>query len=82
MCLRVSYKKKYEKNYFFCMLKVTEERVRSGVGSGSISQRCGSGSPTLSKSYCSNAFFLTGTLIGSDSCVLVLVLVLVLVPTV
>jgi hypothetical protein len=28
MCLRVSYKKYEEKKYFFCILKVTEERSR------------------------------------------------------
>jgi hypothetical protein len=31
MCLRVSFKKKYGKNYFFCFLKVTEEGVESGA---------------------------------------------------
>ncbi len=38
--------KKYGKNIFFCILKVNEERVGSevGSGSGSISQRYGSGS--------------------------------------
>jgi len=42
MCLRASYKKKYENKYFFCILKINEERswiwswirIRSGVGSG------------------------------------------------
>jgi hypothetical protein len=28
MCLRVSYKKKYEENKKFCILKITEERSR------------------------------------------------------
>jgi hypothetical protein len=32
-----------ETNFFVCILKVTEER--SGVGSGSISQRYGSADP-------------------------------------
>ncbi len=41
MCLKVSYKKKYEKIILFCNLQVTEERV----GSGSISQRYGSEDP-------------------------------------
>jgi hypothetical protein len=27
MCLRVSYKKKIEEKYFFCILKITEERI-------------------------------------------------------
>jgi hypothetical protein len=53
MCLRVSYKKKYEKKLIFCILQL----LKKGVGSGSISQRYGihgsgstpkcQGSPTL-----------------------------------
>ncbi len=46
MCLRVSYTKKYEKNNFFCILKVTEERSRiQGSGSGSINQSYGCPDP-------------------------------------
>ena len=53
MCLRVSYKKKYEENFFFlASLKSLRKVVGSGVGSGSVSQRYGSApkchkSPTL-----------------------------------
>ncbi len=43
MCLWVSYKKKYGKNYFFASLKSLKKGV--GSGSGFISQRYGS--PTL-----------------------------------
>ncbi len=43
MCLWVSYKKKIRKKIFFASLKSLKKRVGSGVGSGSISQRCGSG---------------------------------------
>jgi hypothetical protein len=43
MCLRVSQKKINMKNNLFCILKVTEDGIRSGVGSGtgsgSINQR-------------------------------------------
>jgi hypothetical protein len=42
MCLWLSYTKKiWAKKYFFCILKVTEEKF----GSGSISQRYGSADP-------------------------------------
>ena len=42
MCLRVSDRKKYEKtNNYFASLK----SLKNGVGSGSISQRYGSGDP-------------------------------------
>ncbi len=41
MCLLVCWKKKYEKIYFLASLK----SLKKGVGSGSISQRCGSGNP-------------------------------------
>jgi hypothetical protein len=40
MCLHVSYKEKYAKRYIFAPLK----SLKKGVGSGSVSQRCGSGS--------------------------------------
>jgi hypothetical protein len=42
MCMRASYKKKYEKNIFFCTIKSLKKGVGSGVGSGSISKRYGS----------------------------------------
>jgi hypothetical protein len=49
MCLRASYKKKYGKNMkkisFFASLKSMKKGVGSGVGSGSISHRYGSGDP-------------------------------------
>jgi hypothetical protein len=45
MCLRVSYKKKYEKNNFFASLKSLKKGVVSEVGSGSVSQRYGSADP-------------------------------------
>ncbi len=46
MYLRVSYKKKYEKIiFFFTSFKSLKKGVGSGVGSGSISQRYGSGDP-------------------------------------
>jgi hypothetical protein len=46
MCLRVSYTKKYEKMIiFFVSLKSLTKGVRSGVGSGSISQRYGTADP-------------------------------------
>ncbi len=45
MCLRSSYKKKIEKNYFFASIKSLKKGVGSGVGSGSISQRYGSADP-------------------------------------
>jgi hypothetical protein len=38
MCLRVSFKQNMKKN-ICCILEVTEERSRSGVRPGSISQR-------------------------------------------
>ncbi len=38
-------KKKCEIYFYFCILKINKERVGSGVGSGSISQRYGSGDP-------------------------------------
>jgi hypothetical protein len=43
MCLRVSYKKKYES--FFASLMSLKKGVGFGVGSGSISQRFGFGDP-------------------------------------
>jgi hypothetical protein len=43
MCLRVSYKKKYEgKNNFFAILKSLKKGVENGSGAGSVSQRYGS----------------------------------------
>ncbi len=46
MCLRVSYKEKNIKNiFFFASLKSRKKGVGSVVGSGSISQRHGSGDP-------------------------------------
>jgi hypothetical protein len=47
MYLRASYEKKMEKKYFFASLKSVKKVVGSGVrsGSGSISQRHGSGDP-------------------------------------
>jgi hypothetical protein len=49
MCLRVSYKKKYEKAKNFCILKSLKKVVGSGtgfrVGSGSVSQMFGSKDP-------------------------------------
>jgi hypothetical protein len=54
MCLRLSYKKKIRKKYFFAFasFKSLKKEVGSGVGSGSVSQRYGSApkchrSPTL-----------------------------------
>ncbi len=54
MCLRISLRKKYEKNNFLASLKSLKKGVGSGVKPGPISQRCGSrsapkchGSPTL-----------------------------------
>jgi hypothetical protein len=44
MCLWASYKKKYEE-FFFVSLKSMKKGVGSGVGSGSVSQRYGSGDP-------------------------------------
>ncbi len=41
MCLWASYKKKIYKKFFFASLK----SLKKGVGSGSISQRYGSGDP-------------------------------------
>jgi hypothetical protein len=48
MCLWASYKKQYEeKKFVFVSLKSLKKGVRTGVGSGSgsISQRYGSGDP-------------------------------------
>jgi hypothetical protein len=44
MCLRVSYKKKIWEKFFLASLKSLKKGVGSGVASGSISQRSGSGS--------------------------------------
>ncbi len=46
MCVWASYRKKNEK-IFFCILKINEERIGSGVGSGSgsIIQKYGSADP-------------------------------------
>jgi hypothetical protein len=46
MCLWAKYKKKYEE-FFLASLKSIKKGVGSGVGSGSISQRYGSGDPGL-----------------------------------
>jgi hypothetical protein len=56
MCLRVSYKKKYEKKKLFASLKSLKKRVGSKVrsGAGSMSKRYGSrgsGSGTAPKCY-------------------------------
>jgi hypothetical protein len=56
MCLWAGYKEKYEEKKFSASLKSMKKGVRSGVGSGSISQRYGSipkchGSPTLRSIY-------------------------------
>ncbi len=59
MCLRVSYKKKTWKNFF-----ASSKSTNKGVGSESISQRCGlgsapkcHGSPTLISPLCFSDFF-------------------------
>jgi len=41
MCLLANYKKKYEKNICFCILKINEERswIRIRIRTGSINQR-------------------------------------------
>jgi hypothetical protein len=45
VCLRVMYKKNMKKFIFFASLKSLKKEVGSGVGSGFISQRYGSGNP-------------------------------------
>jgi hypothetical protein len=47
MCLRVSDEKKYLKLHFFASLKSLKKGVRSGVGSGSISQKYRSADPDM-----------------------------------
>jgi hypothetical protein len=52
MCLRVNCNEKFEKKIFFANSKSLKKEVESGIGSGFISQRCGSASkchasPTL-----------------------------------
>jgi hypothetical protein len=45
MCLRISYKKKNMKTFFFASSKSLKKGVGCGVGYGSIGQRCGSADP-------------------------------------